>query len=335
MKILFDHPWPFALAHGGFQIQIEQTKAALDQLGVEVEHTRWWDESQTGDIVHYFGRPTAGYVDFAHAKNRKVVVAELHSGMGSRSGTARALQKTTMALSRVLLPKTFLSRLAWETYHIADAFVALTEWEARIMREMFGADPAKVHVVPNGIEAIFFRQHVGGDYLICTAAIHPRKRIVELAQAAARAHVPVWIIGKPYAEADAYYQRFLALQQENPIWIHYEGPVEDRGRLAEIYSGARGFVLLSTQESLSLSALEATAGGCPLLLSDLPWARTVFGDESAARVPRAGARDPRHVPAARLGTGCSGTRADLPGAADGLTLAGLGSTPLSWAPYSS
>jgi len=24
MKVLFDHPWPFALAHGGFQIQIEQ-----------------------------------------------------------------------------------------------------------------------------------------------------------------------------------------------------------------------------------------------------------------------------------------------------------------------
>ncbi len=34
--------------------------------------------------------------------------------------------------------------------------------------------------------------------------------------------------------------------------------------------------MLSAAESLSLSALEAAACECPLLLSDLPWARTVF-----------------------------------------------------------
>jgi hypothetical protein len=33
-------------------------------------------------------------------------------------------------------------------------------------------------------------------------------------------------------------------------------------------------------ESLSLSALEAAACGCPLLFSDLPWARTVFGPDA-------------------------------------------------------
>jgi hypothetical protein len=36
-------------------------------------------------------------------------------------------------------------------------------------------------------------------------------------------------------------------------------------------------VLLSTIESLSLSALEAAACECPLLLSDLPWSKTAFG----------------------------------------------------------
>jgi glycosyltransferase involved in cell wall biosynthesis len=34
-------------------------------------------------------------------------------------------------------------------------------------------------------------------------------------------------------------------------------------------------------ESLSLSALEAAACGCPLLLSDLPWARTSFGEQAS------------------------------------------------------
>lgn len=60
--------------------------------------------------------------------------------------------------------------------------------------------------------------------------------------------------------------------------IRYEGAIQDRSQLAQIYRQARGFVLLSTKESLSLSALEAAACECPLLLSDLPWARTTFHD---------------------------------------------------------
>jgi len=40
-------------------------------------------------------------------------------------------------------------------------------------------------------------------------------------------------------------------------------------------------VLLSAMESQSLSALEAAAAGCPLLLSDLPWARVSFGGEAS------------------------------------------------------
>ena len=34
MKVLFDHPNPFLLAHGGFQVQIKQTKKALEELGI-------------------------------------------------------------------------------------------------------------------------------------------------------------------------------------------------------------------------------------------------------------------------------------------------------------
>ena len=57
--------------------------------------------------------------------------------------------------------------------------------------------------------------------------------------------------------------------------------------MAQAYREARGFVLLSAMESLSLSALEASACECPLLLSDLPWAKTVF-KESVSYCPIAG-----------------------------------------------
>jgi glycosyltransferase involved in cell wall biosynthesis len=121
---------------------------------------------------------------------------------------------------------------------------------------------------------------VRGPWLVCTATITERKRVLELARAAAMAETPVWIVGKPYAENDPYYRAFAEVARAHPRFVRYEGGISDRAQMAAVYREARGFVLLSTMESLSLSALEATACGCPLLLSDLPWARTTFGDHA-------------------------------------------------------
>jgi glycosyltransferase involved in cell wall biosynthesis len=146
------------------------------------------------------------------------------------------------------------------------------------MSYMFGADPEKVFVVPNGVEQIFFQspKTMRNEWLVCTATITQRKRILELAQAAVAAQTPVWIIGKAYADNDDYAQKFFQLAKANPRWIRYEGGISDRARLAEIYRAARGFVLLSTMETRSLSAEEAAASECPLLLRDLPWAHSTF-----------------------------------------------------------
>ena len=97
---------------------------------------------------------------------------------------------------------------------------------------------------------------------------------------AVRAETPVWIIGRPHSETDAYPKRFLEYARQNSGMVRYEGAITDRERLARVYREARGFVLLSDWESLSLSALEAAACGCPLLLSDLPWARGAFKDKA-------------------------------------------------------
>src|SRR6185436_19630927 len=119
MRVLFDHPFPFGLAHGGFQFQIEQTRAALQQLGVEVEWLRWWDDAQRSDVIHYFGRPLSCYVDFAHLRGTKVVMSELLTALGSRSPATRAFQRIVMRLASKALPSGFTARLAWETYRSA------------------------------------------------------------------------------------------------------------------------------------------------------------------------------------------------------------------------
>jgi glycosyltransferase involved in cell wall biosynthesis len=293
MKILIDHPLPFILAHGGLQTQIERTKAALEAGGLEVEYLRWWDDSQSGDIIHFFGRPNPSHIDFAHAKGIKYVMSELLTGQGSRTRRQLQIQGGIEHILGKCIPATFLANFRWDAYKKADAFVVLTEWEAEVTRILFNPDKTKLHVVPNGVEEEFFRNpelaKQPGEELVCTATITERKRVLELAEAAVEAQVPVRILGKPYGEDDPYYRRFFALASESPDFVRYGGGVSNRRELASTYQSARGFVLLSTMESLSLSALEAAAAGCPLLLSDLPWARCTFG-ENASYCPVADTR---------------------------------------------
>jgi len=283
VKVLFDHPNAFLLAHGGFQTQIEQTKRALESVGVEVEWLRWWDDQQKGDLIHYFGRAHPGYIRQAQGKGIKVVMSELLTGLGSRGAMSRKLQKLFMIVASRVLPKEFTARLCWDAYQIADGYIANTSWEKRLMVEMFSAKPDRVHVVPNGVEDVFFRdskskiQNQKSKYLVCTATITERKRVVELAEAAIMAQVPVWIIGEPYRKEDPYYLKFMEVVQGSNNLLRYEGGIRDREQMAKIYHEATGFVLMSAMETRSLSAEEAAAGSCPLLLADLPWAKSTFG----------------------------------------------------------
>jgi glycosyltransferase involved in cell wall biosynthesis len=282
-RILIDHQSPFLLAHGGFQIQIEQTYAALRAIGVEVEFLRWWDAQTKPAIIHFFGRPATAYVHYAQQKGIRVVAEPLLTGLGSRARALIGIQRHFIRTLEKVAPRLLVERFGWEAFRRADACLANTPWEAHLMSYVFGAAPSRVHVLPNGVEGVFLESKPAerGQWLVCTATIASRKRVLELAQAAQLAKTPLWILGKPYAETDPYARAFLDCTSKNPEFVRYEGPIRDRHRLAEIYRQARGFVLLSTMETRSLAAEEAAACECPLLLSDLPWARSVFG--TAAR----------------------------------------------------
>jgi glycosyltransferase involved in cell wall biosynthesis len=99
----------------------------------------------------------------------------------------------------------------------------------------------------------------------------------------------VWVIGEPYSKGNPYYKKFVSMVESSKGLVKYEGGISDRAKMATIYKSASGFVLFSSMESLSLSALEAAAGNCPLLLADLPWARSTFAE--GATYCRLGSRE--------------------------------------------
>lgn len=273
------------LTHGGTQIQIEQTKSALEKIGIEVEFLRWWDDEQTADVLQHFGRMPTHTLRMAQQKGMKVVLSDQLTEAGSRPRLRLRLESLLRRVARRTFPPNVQAPLSWQSYLLADACLTLTRWEAHLMEQLFGAPPDRIHVVPNGVEQVFFESSPAprGQWLVTTVSITERKRVVELAEAAIIAEVPLWIIGKPYSDSAPYVQKFFELVRNNPKTLRYEGPVSDRSQLARIYREARGFVLLSAIESLSLSALEAAACACPLLLSDLPWARYSFGTNASYR----------------------------------------------------
>jgi glycosyltransferase involved in cell wall biosynthesis len=282
MKILIDHNDPFLLAHGGLQVQITRTKSALEEAGLAVEYLRWWDDSQRGDVIHFFGRASPSHIDFAHGKGIGYVMQELLTSQGSRSVTHLRFQALINRVLCKVLPANYRLPLRWDSYRKADAIIAITDWEAWIMGELFDASSERIHVLPNAVDEVYF--HSGskpvGDYLICVATITERKRVLELAQAATFAKTPLKVVGEPYSENDPYFLRFLETVQASQQIVEYLGPIHRPEEMAARLRGARGFVLPSTMETQSLAALEAAAATLPLLLSDLPWAHATFGNRA-------------------------------------------------------
>ena len=85
MKIVFDRHVPAMLAHGGVQTQIDQTRLALQGIGIQADFMRWWDSAQTADVIHFVGRMPVDQMQFARQKGIKVVMAELLTAAGSHT----------------------------------------------------------------------------------------------------------------------------------------------------------------------------------------------------------------------------------------------------------
>jgi glycosyltransferase involved in cell wall biosynthesis len=292
MNVAFDHHSPFLLAHGGFSIQIEQTFSALRRNGTNVEFLRWWSGDQTPNLIHYFGPAPSWYLDFCSTKEIRTVVSVLLTSLGSRPPWQTRLQGSAIRGIRSLIPR-MAERMGWDAYLKADAYISLTQHEGRLLNRVFGVPQEKIHIIPNGVDGCFLEASTvpREDWLMTSCTITPRKRVIELVEAAALSGRRLKVFGKPYSPSDPYFQAFLQAVEKNRSCVEYAGEISDRSELAGLYRRAAGFALISTMESQSLSALEAASCQCPLVLSDLPWARETFPTGALFLPPTASPRD--------------------------------------------
>ena len=283
LKVLFDHPNPFCLAHGGFQIQIEQTKAALEKIGCEVEWLRWWDDQQKGSLIHYFNTASSVYLEQAHAIGMPVVMTTLFTETCNRPRSVLKLQGW--------LTRTFLHlpggegvkrQLTWRAYNACALNVVGLAAERQVLEIVYGVSADKISEVPLGLSESFLQAGHGKrseDYLICTGTITDRKRSVDLARLAHLAKVPVLFVGKSYHTSDPYWTQFVRMVDGK--YVKHHSHVTSEIEMIRLLQSARGFVLMSRHENWCLSAHEAAACGLPLLVPDQKWSRERFGEEAS------------------------------------------------------
>lgn len=273
MKVLLWTNIPFSLAHGGVQTHMDNLFKHLPAFGVETEPLRWWDQAQSGDLLHTITRPETAVVRLAHEKGMKVVMSDILDATASRSNFRLFAQKTTIRLAKRLAGG-LTAKLNWEVYQEADALVFVLPREQQVAQYLFDAPATRCHVINHAVEPEALEQlalpEPQGDHLISVATIAPRKNTLALARAAHTAQVPIVFLGKPFGEDDPYFTEFKKLVDGK--YVRYPGFVS-REEKYHLLRTAKGFCLLSFGETGCIALHEASAAGLPLFLSDLPWAR--------------------------------------------------------------
>jgi glycosyltransferase involved in cell wall biosynthesis len=188
-------------------------------------------------------------------------------------------------------------------------YVAISRLRRREMTSLMGLAPARVPVVPNGVDPATFwglgpvardlagrADLVGADPLVLVPVRITRRKRLELALAAAACLLPAhprlrMAVSGPLgphsadnaAHADDLMRQRSALRLDGVVHFLYEfagpdgeHPVDDR-TIAELYRMADVVLLPSESEGFGLPVLEAGLSRAPLVCADIPVLREVAG----------------------------------------------------------
>lgn len=288
MKVTMASYLAVSILKGGPSTQLHRTAEHLKRLGVEVGFLPQWEEFKPADqdIVHVFaaGLGTYHLVRELHALGVRTVVSPIMFSTHGPSFISRGLQMTRLMQRAWPGLWTDYGMMA-DTCAWARHVVPNSQAEADLVREGLGIPPAKITVVPNGVDerfiqgdpSLFTERYGVRDFVLNVGHIgHGRKNVLNLIRALAEIDRPAVIIGRIIA--GEYGDACVREAKRHPHIMLIDGLPNDSPMLASAYAACDTFVLPSLFETPGIAALEAGLAGAKIVITPHGGTTEYFGD---------------------------------------------------------
>lgn len=253
---------------GGGEVQLLQSRAALERRGVEVDlFDTWRPQLRTADVVHFFS---------------------LHGGSANFCGHVKQIGRP-LAISPIVwltdenIPKFPIDEMR-HLLHICDRVLPNSAAERDQLVEFFEFPAEKCTVTYNGIDASYaeladaepFREYYGirSPFALCVANIEPRKNQLKLIEAFAAVDTQLVLVG--HIRDRDYYEQCMDAAGANVR--HVGGLPDGDALLRSAYRACDVFVLPSQLETPGLAALEAASQGAKIVITEVGATREYFAD---------------------------------------------------------
>jgi glycosyltransferase involved in cell wall biosynthesis len=266
MKIYFNtYPVAFQCPGGG-EIQLLQSKEALERRGHEVVlFNQWEHQLNRADVIHQFSVQGGTYNLCAYARQQGI----------------------PLVLSPILWLSEYTDQYPMGEIgvmtSIADVICPNSHAEvARFLRH-FDAPASKYQVTHNGVDSIFFDEvskdlflmeyKLDHSFVLCVGNIELRKNQLALLEAASAVGMHVVLIGN--VRDSNYFAKIEEGYAGKYTFIDYLEHTSPLLRSA--YAACEAFALPSLLETPGLAALEAAASGAPLIITQEGCTEEYFG----------------------------------------------------------
>lgn len=273
MKILFSDITYSYLFPGGKINMVLLLKHNYELSGHSVFFENWWEGNLDYDVIHFFGFNDINRLLELKKRGVKLIYTHIIDELANSSNTLKFRYRMQRLLLKLLLPQTLLFRIfPHYAIDLFDRVVYINSSDFLAGQYIFGVKPAKCSIIGHGYHTAnilkILPNEIYKDCLLCIGTIVPRKRQVELAKLAIKSKVRVVFAGHHYN--DDYYNEFMSFVGE---YVVYLGRIDDTLKNV-LLNSCKGFVLLSRSESGCIAIYEASSFGLPIILPDLPWARS-------------------------------------------------------------
>src|SRR5271157_479895 len=211
-------------APGGGENQLIQTARHLEAMGLPVRlFCSWTDRLERARLLHLFGMSREGLELARRAKARgtPVVLSPIcwfqPGALWSleRGWTRKAGSLAAWSLRRLcpILP-------GWrrELLALCDRILPNSRAEARQLTALFGVNPERIAVVPNGVLSTFrgacpalFRERFGaGEFALFVGRVEPRKNTLGVIRAVRALKLRLVVLGAAPPECSTYLERCRA-----------------------------------------------------------------------------------------------------------------------------